>query len=140
MTFKTYQKELKIKTHKPFEFINITKNIQNEIEKSRISNGVVTINVLHTTAAIALQEKDTTVHDDSGMILEKLISINENYSHSYEGKINGAAHQRQQLIGSTCTIPIHNKELILGTWQQIFLIELFQPMPRNIFVTVIGEL
>jgi len=125
-------------THGSFEYVDMTQTIKNEIKKSRIRNGIVQVNVLHTTAAVVVQEADTTIHEDAEIVLKNLIPSNGSYRHSYEGTVNGAAHQRQQILGNFCGLTVKNGELVLGTWQHVFLVELFRPMTRHVQITILG--
>ena len=138
MSLKIETVELHIGTSKSFEYVDITDEVKEALKNTEIKEGLIAINVLHTTAAIVLQEADSTVHEDAHLILGELVSTSKNYRHSYEGNINGAAHQRQQLLGNTCTIALHNGEPVLGTWQRIFLIELFRPMQRRVSLSILG--
>jgi secondary thiamine-phosphate synthase enzyme len=134
-----YSKRAEVQTHSNFEYIDITQLVQNEIQKSQILNGIVVVNVLHTTAALVLQESDPTVHEDAQRVLEDLVPTRAPYAHCYEGSVNGAAHQRQQVLGSVSTIPMIDGDLVLGTWQRIFLVELFRPMLRQIQISIFGS-
>jgi secondary thiamine-phosphate synthase enzyme len=134
-----YQTQTEIETRHYGEFQNITKVLEDELRKSRIYSGILCVNVLHTTAAVAIQEPDPTVHEDGRETLNKIVPTDRHYHHNYEGNINGAAHQKQMLVGACLTIPIGDGKLVLGTWQGVFLIELFQPMRRRIFITIIGD-
>lgn len=138
MSLKVSLSELNIDTSKSFEYVDITDKVKETVRNSGIKEGLIAINVLHTTAAIVLQEADSTVHEDARSILAELLPISKKYRHSYEGNINGAAHQRQQLLGNTCTIALQNGEPVLGIWQRIFLIELFRPMQRKVFLSILG--
>lgn len=139
MNLKFYTADIEVQTHNSFEYIDVTQTVQEEILKSKTLNGIVVVNLLHTTAALVLQEGDPTVHKDAKMVLENLIPTKAAYSHSYEGSVNGAAHQRQQTLGAICVLAIVDGNLKLGTWQHIFLVELFRPMRRHIQVTVFGN-
>jgi secondary thiamine-phosphate synthase enzyme len=133
-----YSNEIEIQTHNSFEYTDITEMIRSEVKKSKIANGIVLVNVLHTTAAVVVQEADTTVHEDAMRVLERLIPSNTSYKHSYEGPVNGSAHQRQQILGNSCALPVKDCSLVLGTWQKVFLIELFRPMSRHVQITILG--
>jgi len=100
---------------------------------------VVIIHELHTTAALTIQENDTSVHEDTREILDELVPLDRRYRHSYEGNANATAHIKNQLLGSNITLPIINGKIALGTWQRIFLIELFEARHRKIAVSIIGE-
>jgi len=65
--------------------------------------------------------------------------MNEKYEHNYEGRINATAHLKSNFLGTFVTIPMREGKLVLGTWQSVFFVELFEPKSRKIVVTVIGK-
>lgn len=136
---KVFQKTISIQTKKVNEFMKITSDVQKVVSDSKIKNGIVFVNALHNTAALIIQENDSTIHTDLINVLEKIVPLKGTYEHNYEGNLNATAHIKSNLLGSFVTVPLENGELILGTWQQLFLIELFEARMREFIVTVIGE-
>ena len=121
------------------EYIDITGHIEKIVERSNIKNGIIVMHELHTTAALTIQENDGSIHEDTREILEEIAPLNKHYRHSYEGNENATAHIKNQLLGSSIALPIINGKLALGTWQSIFLVELFEARRRKIAVCIIGE-
>ncbi len=137
---KVFQDSIELETRENFEYINITKKVQDIVERSKVKDGMVFVNSLHNTASVIIQENDPTIHEDTKMIAEELIPFEKDYKHSYEGNVNATAHIKNQFVGnSNLAIPIKNGKLVLGTWQQIFFLELLEPRRREVLVTVIGE-
>lgn len=136
---KTFRKPVLIQTKKLNEFINITENIQAVVNESRLKDGMVFLNSLHNTGALILQEDDPTIHKDLISALERVVPLKGEYEHSYEGNENATAHLKTNLLGSFLTIPLENGKLVLGTWQNIFFVEFFEPRNREVVVTVIGD-
>lgn len=134
-----YQTEIKIKTRDAYDFIDITENVEREVEKSKIKNGIVFLNSLHNTACLVIQENDETIFEDMKKLFDKILPLNEKYSHSYEGSLNATAHLKSNLLSQSVTIPIKNGKIALGTWQRIIFIELFESRERTVFVTILGE-
>lgn len=134
-----FRKSIKIKTRRLNDFTNITEKIKDIIRESKIKNGMVFINSLHNTAALIIQEDDPTIHRDLINTLEKIVPLKEKYEHDYEGNENAVAHLKTNLLSSDLTIPLENGKLVLGTWQQIIFVELFEPREREVVVTIIGE-
>jgi len=134
-----YQAEIKIKTKDAYDFIDITENVEREVEKSKIKNGIVFLNSLHNTTCLVIQENDETIFEDMKKLFDKILPLNEKYSHSYEGSLNATAHLKSNLLSQSVTIPIKNGKIVLGTWQRIIFIELFESRERTIFVTIFGE-
>jgi len=136
---KMYREILEIETHRPDEFIDVTKKVEMIVKKSKISKGMCFINSLHNTAAIFVQENDEDIFKDTKKLFEKILPLNGSYHHDYEGNINATAHQKTNLIGSSVTLPVENGRLMLGTWQRIIFAEWFEKRDRKIVITVIGD-
>ncbi len=128
-------KELSIRTSNRVELIDITHMIQNVVSESKIKSGLCIVYVPHTTAAVTINENaDPSVQHDITSELNKVIPLNDNYSH-LEG--NSAAHIKTSLIGSSETIFIEGASLILGTWQGIYFCEFDGPRNRKVIVKLI---
>jgi len=137
---KFYRDTIELKTQRNFQYINITDKMQDIVNKSKIKEGIAFVNSAHNTATVILQEADSSIHEDTKEIIEELIPFNRNYRHSYEGNVNATSHIKNQLLGnSNLTIPVKDGKLFLGTWQQVFFLELLEPRRREVIVTVMGE-
>ena len=134
-----FQKSISVKTKKIYDFIEITDQVEKAAKESKIKNGIVFVNMLHLTAALIFQENDPTILRDLIKSLEKMVSMKEKYEHDYEGNENATAHIKANLLGTAVTIPLKNGNLQLGTYQSLFVIELFEPRNREILITIIGE-
>jgi len=122
-----------------YDFVEITDEMEKIAKESKIKNGIVFANLMHITASLIIQENDATIHRDLIKFLEKMVPLDEKYEHNYEGNENATAHIKANLLGTQITIPLKEGNLQLGTWQSIFVIELFEPRSREIIITVIGE-
>ena len=128
-------KQLNIKTKKKVELIDITSKIKKIVKDSEINNGLLQINVPHTTAAVTINENaDPSVKEDIIMQLNKIIPFNDNYKH-FEG--NSAAHIKSSIIGSNETLIIDNSHLKLGRWQGIIFCEFDGARTRKLNVMLI---
>jgi len=136
---KIFQESISIETEKLYDFINITEMIEKIVKKSKVQNGMVFVNSLHNTAAIIIQEDDSSIHRDLIRTMEKLFPLKEKYEHDYEGNINATAHLKSNFLGNAISIPLKDNKLVLGTWQKVFFVELFEPRNRKVVVTIIGE-
>ena len=134
-----FRKSVLIPTKELNEFINITEKIQAVANESKLKDGVVFLNSLHNTGALILQEDDPTIHQDLINTLERIVPLKGRYEHDYEGNENATAHLKTNLLGSFLTIPLENGKLKLGTWQNVFFVEFFEPREREVIVTVIGD-
>jgi secondary thiamine-phosphate synthase enzyme len=137
---KFFRDIIELNTKKSFQYINITDKVQDIVNKSKVKDGMVFVNAVHNTATVILQEADSSIHEDTKEIIEELIPLNRDYRHAYEGNINATSHIKNQLLGnSNLTIPVKDGQLVLGTWQQVFFLELLEARRREIIVTIIGE-
>ena len=128
---------LSVKTRKRTEFVDITSDINQLIQKSGIDEGLCMIYVPHTTAAVTINESaDPSVKSDILMVLNQIIPWETKYRH-LEG--NSAAHIKSTLVGSSELIAIENGRLILGTWQGIFFCEFDGPRTRKVNVRIVAE-
>ena len=125
-------KQLTIKTSKRNEFVDITAQVQEIVGK--VSEGVVTVFVPHTTTGITINENaDPDVPRDILKKLEKLIPQQDNYCHM-EG--NSDAHIKASLFGSSVRVIVKDGRLLLGVWQSIFFCEFDGPRTRMFYVQV----
>lgn len=103
---------------------NFTLNVQNWVKKEKFNTGILNINILHTSASLMLQENaDPDVMKDMKNFFNKLVPMDGSYIHSTEGKDDMPAHIKSALTNSNLSIPIQNKNLVLGMWQGIYLFE-----------------
>ncbi len=120
---------------------DITGSVRQIVAESGIQNGVATVFVIGSTASISTIEYEPALVEDFKDEMEKLASCRMPSRHSATwGDDNGFSHIRATLMGPGITVPFQNGQLILGTWQQIVLIDHDnRPRKRDIFVQVIGE-
>lgn len=129
--------KLNIRTTKRTELVDITDEIQNIVNKSKIKEGVCFIFCPHTTAGLTINENaDPSVRKDITAALSKLIPENAGYSHS-EG--NADSHIKSSLFGSSLTVFIEDGQLAFGTWQGIYFCESDGPRSRQVWVKIKGE-
>lgn len=127
-------KELSVKTNNVQELVNITGQIQAEVEDSGIKEGLCLVQVPHTTAGVTINEgADPAVKGDIIMALSRIVSDSWPYRHA-EG--NSPAHVKTSLMGSSAFIPVEGGRLKLGTWQQVFFCEFDGPRQRRFWVTI----
>jgi secondary thiamine-phosphate synthase enzyme len=125
-----------VKTSAKTEFIDISRSVQEIIQKMGVVDGICYVFVPHTTAAITINENaDPSVSRDIIMELNKIVPPHDRYQHS-EG--NSPAHVKASLVGSSQTVLVDSGRLVLGTWQGIFFCEFDGPRNRKVYVKVIG--
>ena len=95
------------------------------LNKQKINNGILNINILHTSASLVIQENaDPDVLYDLKNFFDKLAPMNNKlYKHTTEGKDDMPAHIKSAVTNNQLTLSIKNKRLILGTWQGLYLFE-----------------
>ncbi len=133
---------LKINTNgqRLYEFTNQTLNW---IEKNNFKNGILNLSIQHTSASIIVQENaDPDVQTDLINYFDKLAPMdNKLYIHTTEGKDDMPAHIKSALTNNQISLSVKNKELLLGTWQGIYLFEhRLNPHQRTIIHHFIGEI
>jgi len=128
-------KTLTVTTRKMFEFKDLTVEVQDIVDKAGINEGLCIIYSPHTTAGITINESaDPSVSADIINHLDAIVPLRSDYAHS-EG--NSAAHIKTSLMGSSESIIIYNRKLMLGTWQGIFFCEFDGPRTRKVHIKLI---
>jgi len=129
-------KTIQIRTSERVQLIDITSTVQAYVNEKGTQSGIITIYVPHTTCGITINEHaDPDVVRDIKMQLGKLVPENAGYHH-YEG--NSDSHVKSSLIGASETVIISNSQMILGTWQGIFLCDFDGPRTRNVHLKIIA--
>jgi len=122
-------------------FYDITPKVVQFVRQSAVEKGLCHVFIQHTSASLLICENaDPTVRVDVENFFSRLvIDGDERYEHSYEGADDMAGHLRSILTDSSIALPVTNHQLILGTWQGIYLYEhRYRPHQRNIVMTSYG--
>ncbi len=133
---------LKIRTQGNTDIVDITQDVEGALHSCEISSGTVTVfNVGSTAAITTIEYEPGLVNVDIDAALEKIAPAGGFYKHEETWHDdNGHAHVRASLIGPSLTVPFTDKKLILGTWQQIVLIDFdTRPRTRSVVCQVMGE-
>ena len=128
--------KLRIQTSKRIELIDITSEIQEEIKKSKVAEGICVISTMHTTTAIIINENENGLKEDILNLLEKLVPTAAGYRHDAIDN-NADAHLKALLLGASESLPISGGKLELGTWQKVFLAELDGPRNRLVNICIL---
>ena len=134
-----YNLVLQTNGQKLYEFTDSTLNW---IKKNNFKNGMINLSIQHTSASLIIQENaDPDVQTDLISYFDKLAPMNnELYSHTVEGKDDMPAHIKSSLTNNQIALSLKNTELLLGTWQGIFLFEhRIEAQRRTIIHHFIGE-
>ncbi|MEW6237867.1 MAG: secondary thiamine-phosphate synthase enzyme YjbQ [Candidatus Omnitrophota bacterium] len=126
---------LRVKTHSRTDFVPLAKQVQDVVTKMGVRDGVCTLYVPHTTAAVFVNEGyDSDVMRDVQYALDRIIPWSGGYAHS-EG--NAAAHIKAAVIGNSRQVLIEGGRLLLGRWEEIFFAEFDGPRSRELIVSVL---
>ncbi|RJP29694.1 MAG: YjbQ family protein [Candidatus Omnitrophota bacterium] len=138
---KIVNETLSFKTRGNPDLINITADVAKCLGSKKFINGSIILFVIGSTAALTTFEYEPGMIKDIQEIFEKLVPSAKGYHHDQTwGDANGFSHIRSALVGPSLTIPFKDAELLLGTWQQIVLLEFDnRPRQRKIAVQIIGE-
>ena len=133
-------KSIQIKT-KGIDLYEFSEEVINWVYNERITNGLLNISILHTSASILLQENaDSDVLEDLKNFYKKIVPFNSNYLHNAEGKDDMPAHIKTSLTNTNITISIIEKKIITGFWQGFYLFEhRLENKTRNIQLHFIGD-
>jgi len=138
---KVHTKTFELQTRGYTDIQDITPQVRDIVHQVGVKEGMVHVFVPGSTAAITTIEYEAGLLKDLPEVLEKIVPMKQRYHHDgVWGEGNGYAHLRAALIGASLTVPLSGGQLILGTWQQIVLLDFDnRPRRRSIVVQVMGE-
>jgi len=137
-----FRDTITIASHREGEILNITPQVQAIVTKSGIADGLASLFVRHSTAALTTIEFEDGVLADLTRALAILAPDTAEYAHdSRWGDGNGRSHVKAALVGPSLTVPVSGGTLMCGTWQQIVLLELDvnAGRERTVICTVTGD-
>lgn len=135
-------RDIRLQTRGNSDIIDITHEVEQALAESQLNAGTVTVFVTHTTAGVTIIENESGLVHDFKDMWERLIPRDVNYEHDAgAGEGNGYSHVRASLLGASVVVPFNDKRLLLGTWQQIVLVDFDnRPRSRTIVLQFMGEL
>jgi len=132
---------LSIRTSREGEVVDITDQVQELVNGSKLSDGIAFLFVPGSTAALTTIEYEPGLVSDFPAALDRLVPRDVSYEHEkrwHDG--NGHSHVKAALLGPDIAVPFQKRKLMLGTWQQIVFVELdVRPRQREVIVQLIGE-
>jgi secondary thiamine-phosphate synthase enzyme len=136
-----FGEQIAIRTKGQSDIINVTDEVRTIIRKSGIENGLVNVFVVGSTASISTMEYEPALVQDMRDQLDKIVPSNIESRHSQTwGDDNGFSHIRATLMGPGITVPVSKGSMVLGTWQQIVVIDHDnRGRSRALFIQVMGE-
>jgi secondary thiamine-phosphate synthase enzyme len=134
-------KIVQLKLSKEDDIIDVTKQTSDALKESELNNGIVNVFVAGSTAAVTTIEYEPGLRYDFPKMLSRIAPKDIQYRHDetwHDG--NGHSHVRASLVGPSLTIPFSNGALLLGTWQQIVMLEMdTRPRERALTIQILGE-
>jgi secondary thiamine-phosphate synthase enzyme len=121
---------------------NITKTVSTAVAGAGPAAGIVTVFVKHTTASIMIIEDEPGIRADTKVFWDRVVPADPRWQHNTRnpGEDNGHSHLRGQLQGPSVTIPFAERALLLGTWQQIVVVDFdTRARTRELILQIIGE-
>ncbi|HPD78821.1 MAG TPA: secondary thiamine-phosphate synthase enzyme YjbQ [Spirochaetota bacterium] len=138
---KSHTAYLTFNTKRKREFINITHEIEAEVKKSSIQEGLCLVNAMHITASVFINDNENGLLSDFEVFLERLAPHEpiDTYKHNLTGEDNGDAHIKRTIMGREVVVAITGGRLDFGPWEQIFYGEFDGKRPKRVLVKIIGE-
>ncbi|MBI5288297.1 MAG: YjbQ family protein [Chloroflexi bacterium] len=132
--------QIQVRTRGIGHFAEITREIEACVDRAGVHEGIALVRSRHTTAAITCNEPDPRLHEDMRDAVYDTFPASRRYRHIEEGPENAVAHlATAMLFGESTWVPVRGGRLDLGTWQHVYLVELYEPRTRTVDVAVLGE-
>lgn len=136
---KTHTEYLWFNTEKKREYVRITPQVADIVERSEIAEGMCLVSAMHITAGVWVNDWEDGLLHDIDAWLEELAPFREDYLHHRTGEDNGDAHLKGLLVHHQVIVPITEGKLDLGTWQQVYYAEFDGRRKKRVIVKVMGE-
>jgi secondary thiamine-phosphate synthase enzyme len=132
---------LTVRTHGNNHIVDLTERVAEAVARSGLEAGIVALFVPGSTAGLTTMEFEPGAVEDLQRWFEEAVPADREYRHNLRwGDRNGHSHLRASLIGPSLTVPFRERRLLLGTWQQIVLIDFdVRPRQREIVVQILGS-
>ncbi|OQB41334.1 MAG: hypothetical protein BWY06_00895 [Candidatus Latescibacteria bacterium ADurb.Bin168] len=138
---KNLRKELWFNIPSRRGFVNITKDIEQCVAESGVTEGLCLVNAMHITASVFVNDDEPGLHGDYEEWLEQIAPHEpvSRYRHNRTGEDNGDAHLKRQIMGRETVIAISRGRLDFGPWEQVFYGEFDGRRKKRVLVKIIGE-
>ena len=136
---KSHTHYLWFETKKRQEIIDISDQVQEQVDKSGVAEGMVLVSAMHISASVFVNDHESGLWHDILVWLEKIAPWNpEKYQHNDTGEDNAAAHLRSLTIGHEVIVPITKGKLDFGPWQRVFYGEWDGQRRKRVIIKVLG--
>jgi len=138
---KSHTAYLTFNTKSRREYINITREVEAELKKSGIKEGLCLVNAMHITASVYINDNESGLIQDFDDFLEGLAPHEpiSRYRHNRTGEDNGDAHIKRSVMGREVVVAVTDGRLDFGPWEQIFYAEFDGRRPKRALIKIIGE-
>ena len=133
-------KNISLQTKGECDIIDITALVQQQLSETEVKNGTVTVFITGSTAGVTTIENEPGLISDFKEMWERVAPRNIEYRHDRAwGEGNGYSHVRASLLGPSLVVPFNDKELSLGTWQQLVVVDFDnRPRSRQVLLQIMG--
>ena len=137
----TYHESLRFYTKGDCDMVDITSRVEAVLQKSALTTGVCTIFCTGSTGSVTTIEYEDGLLKDFPEAMERIAPKGAEYKHDLRWRDgNGHSHVRASIVGPSLTIPFVNKQLTLGTWQQVVFVDYDnRSRDRKLEIMIIGE-
>ena len=143
---KSHRKELWFNVPSRRGFVNITRDVEDAVRESGVTEGLCLVNAMHITASVFINDNESGLHADYERWLEELAPFDAGsdpetggYLHNRTGEDNADAHHKRQIMGREVVVAITGGKLHLGPWEHIFYYEFDGRRRKRVLLKVIGE-
>jgi len=134
-----YTEYLVFNTDRRREYINITSQVKEALEKSDIKEGMVLVSAMHITAGVYVNDAEDGIIQDIDNMLEEVAPFGLDYYHHRTGEDNGDAHLKSILVHHQVILPVTDGKLDLGPWQQVYYAEFDGQRRKKVIIKIMGE-
>ncbi len=144
---KIHREQIDLESKTQIQFMDITDQVQEIIDRSGIREGQVLVYVPHTTMGVAINHNESMLLQDFMRVLYKIVPVDDQYTHDLfelkrdsmsDGRSNGHSHCKAILLGNSETIPVEKGKMRLTERQNIFAVEFDGSRKRDVLIQVIG--
>jgi len=136
---KSHTEYLWFQTSKHREYINITNKVEKAVSDSGVQEGMVLVSAMHITAGVWVNDAEDGLLADIDEWLEGLAPFKRDYRHHRTGETNGDSHLKNLLVHHQVILPITERRLDLGPWQQVYYAEFDGQRRKRAIIKVMGE-
>ncbi|MDM8003354.1 MAG: secondary thiamine-phosphate synthase enzyme YjbQ [Bacteroidota bacterium] len=137
---KSYRKEIWLETPHRRDYVNITRQVEQCLAESGITEGLILVNAMHITSSVFINDDESGLHHDFEVWLEKLAPEKPHSQYRHNGfEDNADAHMKRQLMGREVVVAVTSGMLDFGPWEQIFYGEYDGMRRKRVLVKIIGD-